>query len=104
MHRVPHLSDSIDEAVDLVLAHPAGIEGHRSIVGDLTEDRVRRAPVAFGKSLAHLLRGTEQLYVATDELARIAKRLHDLGATDEASTIIEEAVRLGFLNAADWLR
>jgi hypothetical protein len=98
---VVSLEDAIDEAVDLAMATPAGLEQHGNVLHDLS-DHIDRAPAAYARLLGHLLTGTQPPFWGCHYLQAFVAGLH--GRADEADIrrIREQGLRLGCIGAADW--
>ncbi|MEV5898330.1 hypothetical protein [Nonomuraea fuscirosea] len=97
-----YLTDSIDEGVTLATMRPAGLRMRSSTLRQVTADRIDHAPAQFAKLVAHLLRGTQPPFYGCDSLAGIVAQLRGEAAPEHIRTIIEEALRLGCRNAAQW--
>lgn len=96
------LSDSIDEGVALVLSHSGGLGEHGDLLHRLDDERVQRAPGSFARLLGHLLRGTDPPFWGGHDLSRVVLQLRPHADPDDLTTIIEEAVRLGHIEAPQW--
>lgn len=99
---VVHLTDSIEVGVGLATAHPAALGEHADLLHDVDDERLDRAPTAYAKLLAHLLRGTQPPFWGGYYLARIVSRLRDQPKPVEIHAIVEEAMRLGCGDAPQW--
>lgn len=100
---VPYLTDSITDGVALTTASPAGLISHSLLLHYLNEERLDRAPAAFAELIAHLLRGTNQgSFWDCHYIERIVNRVRDHADPAHITTIIEEALRLGCVDATQW--
>jgi hypothetical protein len=98
---VVHLDDAIDEAVDLAVSVPAGLEQHGDVLHDLST-HVERAPAAYARLLAHLLDGTQRPFWGCRDLKGILSHLRGQAAEADIRRIREQALRLECGGAADW--
>lgn len=99
-----HLTSSVAEAVDLAVSRTARLLPVDTILPDLAgEERLRRAPAAYGRLVAHLLESTEQPFYGGYFLHEIVQALKASGATDHLQSIVASATRLGITGAADWI-
>ena len=98
---VVHLDSSIEEAVELAVAVPAGIAEHGDILHELGE-HAERAPAAYARLLGHLLANTEPPFRGCYHLPDIVSKLRELANEDDIRRIREESIRLGCVGAADW--
>ena len=98
---VVSLEEAIDEAVDLAVAAPAGLQQHGNVLHDLSE-RVERAPAAYARLLAHLLSGTKPPFWDCHYLQGIVARLRGRADEEDIRRIREQSLRLGCIGAADW--
>jgi hypothetical protein len=100
---VVHLTESIEDAVALAMAHPAAIEEHGDLLHQLQGERLDRAPVSFARLVAHLLRGTSPPFWGGHYLAELVPRLRTGQANPaDIQSIVEAAMRLGYLDAPKW--
>lgn len=99
---VVHLNDSIEDGVELATMHPAGLGEHADLLHHLDDERLDRAPIAYAKLLAHLLRGTQSPFWGGHYLASIVPRLRGQPEPVEVQAIVEEAMRLGCGDAPQW--
>jgi len=97
-----YLTESIANGVNLATARPAGFSEHTDVLRDLDENRLHRAPAEFAKLIAHLMGGTLAPFWRCHELARIVPALRDGAAVADINDIVEEALRLGCTDAAQW--
>jgi hypothetical protein len=98
---VVNLEDAIDEAVDLAVAAPAGLQQHGQVLHDLG-DHVERAPAAYARLLGHLLTGTNPPFWDCHYLQKIAPGLRGRADEGDIRRIREQGSRLGCSGAADW--
>jgi hypothetical protein len=89
-----YLTESADEAVVLATSRPAGLFEHDVVLDRLADDRLQRAPRAFGKLIAHLLKGTKGPCWSLHELPGIVSVLYGRADAADLATIRQEAVRL----------
>ncbi|MFI9561174.1 SIR2 family protein [Nonomuraea endophytica] len=99
---VMHLTSSISEGVNLATAHPAGLRSRGGVLRNMNNERVDRAPDAFAKLIAHLLRDTEPPFYGCDSLHDIVTRLRGRADPADIDAIIEGALRLGCRTAHQW--
>jgi hypothetical protein len=97
-----YLTESIAEGVNLATARPAGFSEHTDVLSDIDKNRLHRAPAEFAKLIAHLMRGTLAPFWHCHELARIVPALRDRAAVPDINDIVEDALRLGCGDAAQW--
>ena len=97
-----YLTESIANGVNLATVRPAGFSEHTDVLGDIDENLLNRAPAEFAKLIAHLMRGTVAPFWRCHELARIVPALRDCAALSDINAIVEEALRLGCSDAAQW--
>ena len=97
-----YLTESVAEGVDLATARPADFSEHTDVLRDLDENRLHRAPAEVAKLIAHLMGGTLAPFWRCHELARIVPALRDGAAVADINDIVEEALRLGCTDAAQW--
>jgi hypothetical protein len=97
-----YLTESIADGVNVATARPAGLSEHTDVLGDLDENRLQRAPTEFAKLIAHLMQGTPAPFWCCHELARIVSAMRDDAALSDINDIVEEALRLGCSDAAQW--
>jgi hypothetical protein len=98
---VVYLTNSVEDGVRLAAAHPAGLTQH-GFLHHLDDDRLDRAPAAFAKLLAHLLRGTEGPFWGCNYLVRMVPRLREWSDPVDVNVIVEQAIRLGCSDATGW--
>jgi hypothetical protein len=98
---VDYLGDAIAEAVDLVVAVPAGLAPHGRLLHGMRE-RVSRAPAAYARLLGHLLLHTNPPFWGCDDLRGIVTELRGRAGDTDIRRIREQALRLGCRGAADW--
>jgi hypothetical protein len=98
---VVHLDGAIDDAVDLAVAAPAGLEQHGNVLHDLSK-HVQRAPAAYARLLAHLLTGTNPPFWDCHYLQGIVVQLRSRADEEDVRRIREQGLRLGCTGAADW--
>jgi len=98
---VIHLEDAVDEAVDLAVAAPAGLEQHGGLLGDLRE-KLQRAPAAYARLLGHLLSNTAAPFWDCHDLQEIVAGMRDQADEEDIRRIREHGLRLGCLDAVDW--
>ncbi|WP_410790637.1 DUF4020 domain-containing protein [Kribbella sp. C-35] len=89
-----YLTDSADDAVILATSRPARLVEHDVVLERLADDRLRRAPRAFGKLIAHLLKGTQEPCWSLHELPGIVSELNRTADPADLAVIRQEAVRL----------
>jgi len=76
---------------------------HGDLLRDLDEATLARAPAALVKLVAHLLRGTPAgQFWHCDDLRRIVQVAGSYAAGDDVRVFVEQATRLGCLQAATW--
>ena len=93
-------TESMPDAIELALQHPARFEGQSHFLYDLTrqegDSRLARAPEQIAKLIALLLNNTEPPFFGGFELPRIVRKLEEFGATPDAiGQIKEQAIHLG---------
>jgi hypothetical protein len=100
---VVYLTESVEDAVGLAMAHTAAIEEHGDLLHQLQSERLNRAAASFARLVAHLLRGTSPPFWGGHYLAELVPRLR-AGQADPADiqSIVEEAMRLGYTDAPNW--
>jgi hypothetical protein len=98
---VVSLEDAIDEAVDLAVAAPAGIQQHGNVLHDLSK-HVERAPAAYARLLGHILGGTNPPFWDCHYLQDIVARLRGRADEEAMRRVREQGLRLGCIGAADW--
>jgi len=97
------LLKSLPAAVDLITQHDAGLVHHGDLLRNLDEATLARAPAALVKLVAHLLRGTPAgQFWHCDDLRRIVQVAGSYAADDDVRVFVEQATRLGCLQAATW--
>ena len=95
-------------AVELVERTDAGLVKDDRVLVHLTDSHrengdLRRDPATWGRYLVHLLRGTTDPPWALDHyLRRIVGVLRPLAPASQLNDLIEQAMRLGCSDAADW--
>jgi hypothetical protein len=89
-----HLTETVDEAVSLATSRPAGLFEHDVLLRRLAGERVQQAPRAFGKLIAHLLKGTHLPCWSLYELPDIVTALRASADPGDLEIIKREAVRL----------
>jgi hypothetical protein len=97
---VPYLGVAVAEGVDLALRRPAALPPHSGLLGDLTDERIARAPTEFASLVAHLLRGTDSPFYDCHHLAEVVPRLRTHGVG--VAPILEQALRLNCTSASTW--
>jgi hypothetical protein len=98
---VVNFETAINEAVDLAVAAPAGLEQHGHVLHDLSK-HVERAPAAYARLLGHLLTGTKPPFWDCHYLQAIVAGLRGRAKEEDIRRIREQGLRLGCLGAADW--
>jgi hypothetical protein len=98
---VVHLDQSIAEGVALAIAHSAGFDEHAHTL-HLLRGRVDRAPTLFATLLAHLLRGTQTPFWGCHDLREFIPQVRGVAESADLESIIEQALRLGCADAANW--
>lgn len=96
---VPRLTTSFEAGVDLATAHTAGLN-ERHTLHDWSDDRLIQEPALFARLLAHLLKGTTP--PVWENLERVAVAVKASAAPHDFAAIRDEALRLGFSDAANW--
>ncbi len=96
-----HLDSSIDEAVELAVAVPAGIQQHGDLLHHLSE-HAHRAPAAYARLLAHLLAGTEPPFWGCHYLPDLVSKVRESAGDDDLRRIREESMRLNCSGASEW--
>ncbi len=99
---VVYLTASICDGVNMATAHPAGLGQHMSILDDLDKNRLNNAPTELARLIAHLMQGTQPPFWGCHQLATIVPELRNGGAPAHIKVIVEEALRLGCNDAAQW--
>lgn len=99
---VAHLTESIEEGVDLVAAHPAGLDEHGHLLRQLDENRLQSAPVAFARFVEHLLTHTTTPFWGCHELRKTIRHLRDEPNAVDITGIMEQALRLGCISVDEW--
>lgn len=101
---VEFLGPAIEEAVDLAVAHEAGIRGQAQpgMLHRLDEETVRTAPAAFAKLLAHLLKHTTEPFAGCYHLRGIVSWFRDDADADHVQEILDHAVRLRCGDVSAW--
>lgn len=100
---VVHLTDSIEEGVDLAVASPASLDGNRTFLRSLKDAQLDQYPAQFARLLGHLLEDVGEPFWGCLELKRIVLRTSAQASTDDLTSIVNAALRLGCTGAADWL-
>ncbi|MBF6555942.1 MAG: DUF4020 domain-containing protein [Acidimicrobiales bacterium] len=98
---VVQLDRSIAEGVARATAQSAGFDEHAHTLHQL-RGRVDRAPKLFATLLAHLLRGTQTPFWGGHELSEVVPQLRGVADDADLLIIIEQALRLGCADAANW--
>jgi hypothetical protein len=98
---VVNFENAINEAVDLAVAAPAGLEQRGHVLHDLSE-HVDRAPAAYARLLGHLLTGTQPPFWDCHFLQTIVAGLRGRANEEDIRRIREQGLRLGCIGAADW--
>lgn len=93
----PHFEDG----VGLATAHPAGLND-AYVLHDIDDQLLARAPAAFAKLLAHLLRGTQQPFWVCQKLAAIVPKLAEHAEPADLEAIREGGLRLGCSEGPGW--
>jgi hypothetical protein len=101
---VEFLGPAIEEAVDLAVAHEAGlrVQSQPGMLYRLDEERVRSAPAAFAKLLAHLLKHTAEPFAGCHYLRGIVSWLRDDADAEHVQEILDHAVRLRCGDVSAW--
>jgi len=99
---VVYLGDSIEEGVLLALRRPARLAQHSNLLSQISPDRARQVPGSIATLVAHLLNGTERPFFDCWALSRVAQVLRTQPEPPDLTAIVEEALRLGCADAADW--
>jgi hypothetical protein len=97
-----HLSSSVEEGVGLALAHDGAVGEHSNLLRLLDGERLGKAPTPFARLIAHLLKGNEPPFYGDHHLHGIVMKLKGKIPNNEITPIIEQAVRLHFLDAPNW--
>lgn len=91
------------QAVDLVLASPAGILQQGGLLYQLTNLDIAAEAQDWARLLSHLLKNTSgQQWGIEHYLQEIVPRLREGDPPPDLTTLVNEAMRLGATNAADW--
>lgn len=91
------------EAIDLVLASAAGIEQHGGFLYRLMDLDIAAEAEDWARLLTHLLKNTsEQQWGIGHYLQELMPRLREGDPTPDLTELVNEAMRLGATNAADW--
>ncbi|ASW91159.1 DUF4020 domain-containing protein [Mycobacterium marseillense] len=91
------------EAIDLVLASAAGIEQHGGFLYRLTDLDIAAEAEDWARLLTHLLKNTHgQQWNIGHYLQEIMPRLREGNPAPDLTELVNEAMRLGATNAADW--
>jgi hypothetical protein len=94
-------TDSIESAIDLVLAVPTAGFGRRPLImRDLTNDRIDKAPAKLAQMVSHILGSTEsgggQQVLYASDLRRVYGRFSERNVPDDVlRAIATDAMRLG---------
>lgn len=90
-------------AIDLVLASPASIEEHGGFLYRLKDLDISPEAEEWARLLTHLLKNTHgQQSGIVRYLQEIVPRLREGDPTPDLTELVNEAMRLGATNAADW--
>ncbi|GAA3934278.1 hypothetical protein Aau02nite_25330 [Amorphoplanes auranticolor] len=99
-----YLTDSAADGVALATRHPARLPVDSGVLLDLAdENRLRRAPAAYGRLIGHLLSHTEPPFRDGYLVPDIVERLKANGAVEDLPVIVTAAIRLGVPGAAEWI-
>lgn len=91
------------EAIDLVLGSQASLEQHSGILHHLEELDVEAEAGDWARLLTHLLRNTDgQQWAVGYYLREIVPKLRRGNPAPDLTDLINEAMRLGVTDAADW--
>jgi hypothetical protein len=101
-HWTIYLTMSIDQGVGLAESHTAGLLPHSSLLRDISEERLRRAPASYARLVTHVLTGTAPPLYDCGAVASIVELVRQHDPTFETRPIIEQALRLGCADAAAW--
>ena len=100
---VVYLTDSIEDGVNLAVASPANLDGNRTFLRSLKDAQLDQSPAQFARLLGHLLKDVGEPFWGCVELERIVLRTSAQASTEDLTSIVNEALRLGCAGAADWL-
>ncbi len=102
-HWVVYLTDSMVEGATLAQRHTAGLDGQTTFLRDMTgNDRITNAPAEMAALVAHLLRSTRPPFGDHPGLRNVVRAIRHRAELADVTSIIQEAVRLGFTDAPDW--
>lgn len=91
------------EAIDLVLASPAGIKQHGGFLYRLMDLDIAAEAEDWARLLTHLLKNTSEQQLGIGHyLEELVPRLREGDPTPDLAELVNEAMRLGATNAADW--
>lgn len=92
------------DAIDLVLASAAGFEEHGGFLYRLKDLDISAEAAEWARLLTHLLKNTygQQWGGITHYLQEIVPRLREGDPQPDLTELVNEAMRLGATNAADW--
>lgn len=101
---VVHLTDSLEEGVDLAVAHPVTLTQHPDVLHAINVEQASEAPALYARLIAHLMQGAQPpCWGCNVELRRLLPSLNKGGDSDDINTIVEQAIRLGYIGAESWL-
>jgi hypothetical protein len=93
---VVHLTESVADAVQLVLQYPAALTQYSRLLHYLDEQRIQHDPNAFAQLVSHLLTNTDLPFFGGYELPDILRYLKSHSVEEHSLRIIEkQALRLG---------
>ena len=97
---------SIAEGVELALSSPAQLRENTDLLYDLAEGKFEKAPSAYGKLVAHLLKGTKLSkgsgFWECPHLDKIVQQLRAFAQEDSIEEIKTHALILGCREASEW--
>jgi hypothetical protein len=99
---IPNLTSSTEEAVGIATQRPARLPEHSSLLHKLDADKIQRAPEAFARLVAHLLKGTTQPFHSCHSLKQVVALFKAQVRTVDVRPIVEQALRLGCSDAPSW--
>ena len=92
-----------EQAIDLVLGSPASLEQHGGFLHRLEELDVTAEASDWTRLLTHLLKNTDgQQWAVEHYLRELVPKLRQGSPAPDLTELINEAMRLGVTDAADW--
>lgn len=91
-----------EEAIDLVLASKAGLERRGGFLYRLKDLDIAADANDWARLLIHLLKNTGELGSIGHQLKEIVPRLREGNLPPDLTELVNEAMRLGATDAADW--